>query len=211
MSEGGQAGGGAKGGTGGAGSEDPKPDDNYSAEFVQRLMDEKKQKSRELQELKEWKLSKEAQEKDAEETLLKEQGKYKEALEAKEKELEEERLVAQLHKQQIEDGVKLSTFLDELDGGVEREYWPLINLDEIKLDDAGQPDPESVKQSVDTFREKYPRIIVSADGPELPNHPPKPPGTSIISYDDWLKLPTKEMQARQKDVDPKTVPEGLKY
>ncbi len=188
-------------------NEPEKSDDkHYSKEWGNRLMDQKKATDRKNEELQTKLNEREAEDKSKKEAELKKQGKFKEALEAKEKDNKvlEDKLSAK--EKQISDSRKLNAVVNSFDGSLKRSYWGLIDLDQVKLDEQGQPTEDSVKTLVTKFQEEYPEVLTKPGGPTLPNGNPKPPGGGTLTHAAWLKLPAKEMAKRMKDVEgfPKT-------
>ncbi len=205
MSKEGDAPGGGGGDAGGK-SGDPNPNDNkggktYSEDYVNRLLREKKNATERAQTV-ETKLNEiEADKKAAADKKLIEDGKFKEALEAKAKEAAD--LQGQLSERdnQIIDSVKLSSFLEQFDGGIKKNYWGLIDLDQVKLDDQGQPTADSVKAYADKFREDFGEVLTKKSGPNLQNGGEQPPGSGVLTRKEWLELPAKDMAKRMKDVE----------
>lgn len=198
--------GGAGDGSGGTG-DNPNKKDPVAYDSYQKILDEKKAQSARLKAAEEKLAQLEKEQKEREDAKLKEQGKYKEALTAKEQELAAQKAKHEELQKQITDGRKLSAFLDSVEGGVDRRYWNLIDLDLIEIGDDGMPSEDSVKKAADAFKESYPEVVKKKAAAEPPNNHGTPPGAGKISYNDWTKLPAKEMRERRKDVDPKTVPQ----
>ena len=95
---------------------------------------------------------------------------------------------------------KLNAFMGKLNGTVEREYWDKIDLEKISLDsDTGTIDEASVVRAVKEFETKHSRLIDRPTTTKLPNDAPKGGGT-MLTYEEWLKLPYQEKVNRRKDV-----------
>lgn len=150
-----------------------------------------------------------AEKEKATENLLN-KGKYDEALKLKQDELETEKqkLInkgAELEavNSQITDGTKLRSFLAAVGGDVNEKYWGLVDLDQITLDENGEPNKASVVKYAENFVASYGNEIISRgnSGELPPNAPPQKDNVGqAIKYVDWLKLPRSEMMKRKKDV-----------
>lgn len=180
------------------GNEPPK---QYSKEFVDRLMNERKNATERAQSAEQRLNDIEAQKKLDEENRLKEQGKFKDVAEQKQKEIDALKAENEATKKQIEDSRKLSAFLETIDGDLKRNYWSLVDLDSIKLDDQGRPTEETLSEAAKNFQTQYPEIIGQKGGPNLQNGGGEPPKNKTITYEEWKKLPAKEMGKRMKDVE----------
>jgi len=75
-----------------------------------------------------------------------------------------------------------------------------VNLEEIAIDDNGEINPESVKKTVESFLAKYPELIETKSRPGHDGRAPGSGSSGSLSYDEWLKLPLKEKQARISEV-----------
>jgi len=172
--------------------EEKQQEDKVAYETYRRVLSEKKKMQERLEQLE--KLARER-----EEAELKEKEKWQEYAKLKEKEALE---IKQKYDEEIKaktDMIKMSSFLDAIDGVVPREYWSLIDLEKIVVDPAtNMPDPLSVQQAAKEFQTKYYKVIEKKPVAKTPNDAPKAGGT--LSYEDWLKLPLAEMKKRQKEV-----------
>jgi hypothetical protein len=142
---------------------------------------------------------------ESEEAALKEQGNYKKILEEREKELKETREKLSGTEKKISDSRKMNAFLGSIAGDVPKQYWSLIDLDDVAVDpETGMPDESSVKRAADKFEKEYGEVIKKPSKGKLPNDAPKG-GSAKLTYDAWLKLPVKEQLERMKDVDKSTM------
>ena len=172
----------------------PKAEDKVSYETYQKLLGEKKKRDLELTEFKK-------REKDREEQELKQKEDYKKLLALRDEELQQTRSELAQSKSTLENGAKLQAFLDALDGQVDQQYWGLIDLNQVVLNpETGLPEDVSVKKAALEFKTKYGLVIKQANGMKMPNDAPKGNGSVGLSYEEWLKLPAKDMRARLKDV-----------
>lgn len=172
----------------------PKAEDKVSYETYQKLLGEKKKRDLELTEFKK-------REKDREEQELKQKEDYKKLLALRDEELEKTRSELAQSKSTLENGAKLQAFLDALDGQVEQQYWGLIDLNQVVLNpETGLPEDVSVKKAALEFKTKYGLVIKQAGSNKMPHDAPKGSGSVGLSYEEWLKLPAKDMRARLKDV-----------
>jgi hypothetical protein len=172
-----------------------------SFESHRKLLGEKKKLAGVVEEMQK-KLAKfERAEKQRTEQELQEQQRYKELLSLKEEELakKDERLMGM--ERQFTDMAKFDAFQKALGQGlIERKYWGLVNLDEILVNpDSKEVDEMSVTKYVEKFQSSYPEVIKRPGGAGLPANAPKG-GSTKISYDEWTKLPVKEMRSRMKEV-----------
>lgn len=160
-------------------------------ETYKKVLDEKKSFQKRLDEF-------ERKAKEQMEAELKAKEQYRELYETKQKELEEiaDRLkVKELETQNYQ---KMGAFLKNVQGEVPQQYWGLIDLDKIIMDDSGKVDEGSVKKAVKDFERNYPEVIKRAKT-QMPNDAAAGAKGSL-SYDEWLKLPYEEKRKRQKDV-----------
>jgi hypothetical protein len=96
--------------------------------------------------------------------------------------------------------IKMSHFLDAIDGNIPREYWPLIDVEKIVVDPAtNMPDPMSVQSVAKDFSTKYHRVIEKKNGPKVPSDAPNGSGGGL-TYEAWKALPLAEMKKRIKEV-----------
>lgn len=167
---------------------------SVSYETHQRLLGEKKKLAEKLAQLETTaaaQRTKELQEKEQYKTLYEE---AKAQAEARQKALDEKQSM-------ITNGMKLGEFLKALPNGarLEDQYFGLIPLDEIAIDETtGRPDPNSLKIVVDKFKTTFAKVIDQPTGARLPGQAAQQGGT--LSYEEWRKLPAKEMQKRFKEV-----------
>ena len=178
-------------------SESEKP---VSYETHRRLLGEKKRAADEARKLREQLDAYEAEKRQRAEQELVEQNKYKELLELRDKELKEAKSKIERSEEQVRHAKKLDAVLSGLDGTVDQKYWKLIPIGKVALNpDTGEPDEMSVAQVVEAFKSEYPETIKRAGGPSVSSNAPQP-ASAKISYEEWVKLPAKEMRARLKDV-----------
>lgn len=96
------------------------------------------------------------------------------------------------------DSKKMGSFLEQV-GALERKFWGLVDLDEIKTDQDGAVDIESVKAYAETFKKTYPEVSGGkGSGQGLPNGKPQGGGQSL-TVDQWKQLPLKERKARMAE------------
>lgn len=99
------------------------------------------------------------------------------------------------HKQNILDTRKLHSALGLLhESGIQLEgqYYGMLQLDQIVVDESGRPDKTSVAKVVSDFKKQHPRLVMPAKN-ILPND--RPAGTvQPISIEAWKKLPPKEQK-----------------
>lgn len=178
---------------GGKKSDDPstKKDDTVSYESHKKLLDEKKNLAKRLEEFE----KKAKDEKDAE---LKAKEQFKELYEATKKEAEELATKLKDNEREKNDYRKLNAFIKSVDGDVPQQYWGLIDLDKIALDDSGKVDEASVKKAVKDFEKSFPEVVKKKTA-KMPNDAAAG-GTGTLSHEQWAKLPYDEKRKRLKDV-----------
>ncbi len=136
-----------------------------------------------------------------EEKLLAEQNRYKELFE-KTKE-ENDKLKGDLgnHQERWNQALKIDCFNSALgDKKIDKKYYGHIDIDKIIIDpETGKADAVSAQKEVERICREYPEIVQKKSGGKLPNEYPNG-GTGTLSYDEWLKLPPKEMAKRQKEI-----------
>lgn len=187
----------AGGGENPGGSKDDKEtkDDKVAYDTYKKVLDEKKAMQKRLEDLD----AKSKSDKDAE---LKQKEQYKELLLEREKELEDTKTKLAAKDQETQNYQRMASFLKNVQGEVPQQYWGLIELDKIIIDDSGKIDEGSVKKAVKDFEKNFPEVIKKA-GAKMPNDAPSG-GGGILTLAEWQKLPYDEKRKRQKDVE-KTV------
>jgi hypothetical protein len=164
-------------------------------ETYQKAIDEAKAAKKKVAEF-------EKQKREAEETKLKQDGEYKKLLDQRDEELKTEREKNQKLNGSIENSRKMSAFLGAASGEIPKQYWPLIDLEQIAVDpESGQPDEASIKKAVKSFEAEYPDVVKRKTSGKLPQDNARGAGGKL-SYDSWLALPLDEQKKRMKDVDP---------
>jgi len=180
---------------------DETPNDkpkSVSYESYQKVLDEAKKAKAKAAEY-------ERAQKAREEEELKKQGEYQKLLAQREEELAKERKDRQELQDKITDSRKINAFLGAVTGEVPKQYWSLIDLDQIAVDpETGMPDEASVKKAAAEFEKQYVDVVKKPTKGKLPNEAPRG-GSASLTYDAWLKLPLKEQRARMKDVDKSTL------
>lgn len=174
-------------------NEKPSKKDTVAYDTYQKAITEKKQLAAKLKEF-------EDNRKKQEETELKQKEDYKKMLELRDMELNETKTKLVTVESRLAAGTKMSAFLENLNGKVEKQYWGLIDLDSIVLDsETGLPDEMSVKKAVKDFQTTYPEIIKTGDRAKMPNDAAKNTGVSI-TLAEWSALSYDEKRKRMKDV-----------
>lgn len=185
------------------GAGDPPPDDKDKTKdnkvdyaSYQKVLDEKKALKRELEAEKEAKRQREEEE-------ARKSGDLKKLNELKDSELKEIKEKYHNLSTTIEKSVKRQAFLSAVNGKVDEALYPLIDLDKIVIDpDTGIPDDLSVQRAAKDFETRFGNFLVKDDPnrQRMPNNAPQPPGKGL-TYEEWLKLPSKEMRARIHEVN----------
>lgn len=174
---------------------DPARVDNHvSYETHRRLLNEKKKLQEEF-------AAAQTALKDREEKELREKEDFKTLLALREKELKTLQSKVDISEQQKSEAVKLDSFLKSLDGQVDSKFWGHVDLSQIIVDPTtGQVDEMTVLKEVERFKKTFPEIIQRKGQAKVPATSPDYTSTNTISYEEWVKLPTKEMKARMKEV-----------
>jgi hypothetical protein len=163
--------------------------DTVAYETYRRVLGEKKKEQEKREAL-------EKQIKEYEEKSLLEQNKFKEAYESTKKLLDDtnKRLV-DIENQKTE-SLKFASFLESLNGKLDRKYWNLVDLSNIIIDPAtGQVDANSINNVVASFKKTYPEVIQKPNQANLPNSAPQSnPEGQVITRSNWLKLPVADMK-----------------
>lgn len=178
---------------------DSAKSDTVAYSTHEKLLREKKKRDEELSEVKKQLDHLLTERKSAEEATLKEKEDYKKLLEIREKELEATRNEHSSLKQTLQNGTKMRAFLDSVNGQVAEQYWSLVDLEQIVTDpQTGLPDESSVQKYARDFEKRFPLVLQTTPNVRIPNDAPMP--GKALTYEEWQKLPTKEMKARMKDV-----------
>lgn len=167
---------------------------SVSFDTYQKLLDQKKKQDRELEAFKanqENEKRKQLEEKEEFKKLYEDEKKRREEMENNYKSIKTERI----------DDFKISAFISALPSKlVKNEYLAHARLKEIVFnDETGEVDSTSVKRVVDDFVKNHSHLLYSGNKAEFPNDAPKPKGK--LSYEDWLKLPSKEKQKRMSEIE----------
>jgi hypothetical protein len=182
-------------------------DKTVSYESHQKLLGEKKKRDAENAELKAKLDARDAADAAAAEEAAKKKGDTEALLKlerdktarAELKAKEKEDALMEVNSR-LERGAKMRAFLGSVNGNVDEAYWSLVNLDGIKMGENGLPDPVSVAATARDFEKNYPLVLKGKDNPKtLPGDAPKGGGAKL-TYEEWLKLPTKEAKARLSEV-----------
>lgn len=175
--------------------------ESVAYETHRKLLGEKKRRDEENALLKSELEQFKAKERAREEEELRKTQNFQQLLKNREDELAKEREEKASLRSMVEKGVKRRAFLDAVNGSVEEQYWGLINLDEILLDPStGSVDELTVQKAAREFERKFAAVLGNrGGGPRLPNEAARTPSAKL-TYEEWLKLPPKEMKARQKEV-----------
>lgn len=176
---------------------DQKPQ-TVSHETYTKVLDEAKKAKAKVAEY-------EREQKKRDEEALTKQGEYKKLAEQREQELKEEREKRVSLETRIADSRKLNAILGSVTGEVPKQYWGLIDTNQIAVDpETGIPDEASVKKAAQAFEKQFPDVVKKPSRGKLPDDVPLG-GTGKLSYKEWLGLPLKDQLERKKDVDLSTL------
>lgn len=191
MSEDKSAGGADAGSSGTEETQEQTTEQKVAYETYKKVLDEKKSFQKRLDEF-------ERKAKEQAEAQLREKEQYRELYEAKEKEFQEIAERLKVKEEETQNYQKMGAFLKNVTGDIPQQYWGLIELGKIVIDETGKVDETSVKKAVKDFERLYPEVIKRAKS-TMPNDAATGAKGSL-SYDEWLKLPYDEKRKRQKDV-----------
>jgi len=174
--------------------------DSVAYETYRKVLNEKKSRDQALSEAQRKIEEYEQEQRAREEKELRDKEEFKKLLDIREKELADIKAKLTGIESNVRESRKLDAFLNTLNGTVPREYWGLINIDDIVLNpETNEIDETSVASAVEKFTKSHARLI---DRPGqktgLPNEAPA--GNEPLTYQEWLNLPAKDMAKRLKDV-----------
>lgn len=99
---------------------------------------------------------------------------------------------------------KFGAIYDQLGGAVDKKFFPLIDLDQVELNEDGEIDEQSVAKYANELKELYPEIITPKKGALPPSKLPgdgKGSGGKRIAESEWRNLPTRAEMAKYKHAD----------
>ncbi len=176
-----------------AGVVEPNKENKVDYATYLKVLDEKKKLQAAVK-------AREAADKERSEAELKEKQEWKKLAELREKEVLEIKAKEAETQKFIANSRKMDAFLKALPGEIEKQYWPLIDLEEIACNpETGIPDAQAVQKYATEFQASYGKILSKPNGPKMPNEAANGSGAGL-TYEEWLKLPTAEMRKRQKEV-----------
>lgn len=177
-------------------------DGKVAYETFKKLLGEKKRIGEEYSSLKKRLEEFEGEKKSHEENKLREQNEFKKLVDLRDRELSTTRKELEALRVRELNAKKLDSFLKVLGAPIKREYWQLIDFDSVIANDKGDVDEMSVTQEVDRFKKQYPEILSIRQSSNYSSMSPNGNGVGI-SYEEWLKLPLKEMKAKYNQIRPK--------
>lgn len=174
--------------------QNPDKTDVVSHKTYARVMDEikalKSEKASLTQKISEF----ENENKTREEKELRKRNNFEQLLKNREKELADKETELTQLRTHINESSKMGAFLDALPGNLSKEYWGLVNLEEIALNpETNKPDEASVEVYAKRFAEIYGRVLETGVNSKLPKNAPQT--YTQTNYDDWRNLKSsKEMR-----------------
>lgn len=183
--------------------ENPKTEDKVAYDTYRKVLSEKKKRDEELEQAKARLSELEKANKERVEMELKEKEDFKTLLSLREQELKKRDEELQSIKGNLEAGAKLRAFLDTVNGAVDKQYWTLVDLEQIKIDpNSGLPDQISVESLARKFEAEYGLVLKQKGAPRmLPNEAAQGAGGKI-SVAEWKSLKSsKEMKEKMHLVD----------
>lgn len=171
-------------------------------ESFQKVLNEKKNVAERLKATEARLAEYERQNKESEERKLKEQGEYKKLLEQRDRELEEIRGSKSELERTILDSMKYQAVLDKIGGKLKhRDYMSHIDVDRVSFDPETKALDFNTVESVANDFLKTHSHLVSFPNAKLPQDAPQ--AAESISYEQWLKLPAREMKQKMAQVKKK--------
>lgn len=142
-------------------------------------------------------LTKEEQLKEAK---LKEEKRFQELAEEKDRQLKEVLNEKELYRKSLLDAHKLNAFKEKLPGAIANPaYYSLVDIEEIRMDESGNIDQDSLTGLVNSFLENHSRLLDVKQGKNPPSNAPGTPQPSL-SIEEWQKLPLMEKKKRMGEV-----------
>ncbi len=90
------------------------------------------------------------------------------------------------------DRKKLASVLQAFDGGLDKRWWNLIDIDQVVIDpDTGEVDKGSVDKVTKTLKETYPEMVRKPVA-GMPKNATQSGGGATIGHEAWKALPSKE-------------------
>jgi hypothetical protein len=182
-------------------TDDPKEAPSY--ESFQKLLgekkkiqDQKKQLETELAEHREKIAQATREQEENERKRLESKEQFKDLYQKTQTELaKKEQALNELQAERV-NAKKMTSFLDAIKADVPRQYWGLVDLDQITLE-GDKVDEFSVQAYVESFKTTYSDILKPRETRRMPNDKPDPNDNgSALSYEEWLKLPAKEKEIK---------------
>ena len=175
--------------------DNPDNQDVVARKTYVRTVDEVKALKTERESLKQSLAAFENEKKTREEKELKKRNNYEQILKNRDDELKAKEQELAMIKSRLESGRKMDALLNALPGQLPKEYWSLVDLEEIIVNpDDQKVDEISVQNYAKSFAERYMRVLDSGNNSKLPKTAPQP-GKSI-PHDEWRNLnSSKEMLA----------------
>lgn len=183
----------------GDGAGDGKPN-HVSLDTYNKTVKAERNLRQKLQESQEKLLTFENEKKAIEEQKLLSEKKYVEYIDQLKREKAEALDKASSLERDRIDSRKLNAalgLLQEKGVSLESKYLGLLPLDQINIGDDGSIDLTSVATVIQDFQKEHPRLTAPANK-FLPNDKSSSGNQSMISYEDWKKLPLKEKKEAHK-------------
>lgn len=177
-----------------------KSGDTVSRSAYQRALDQRKKDLQAKRALEEKLSFLESQQREAEEAELRRKGELEKILQERDKRITELETQKENFQKSLEVEIKRQAFLEALPGKlIDRDYEKHIPLDQITFTEDGDLDMNKVGKLAEAWSKRHYRLIDSGKGgAKLPGDAPE--ASKGLTYQEWLKLPTKEKKARIKEV-----------
>lgn len=167
-------------------------DGKVAYESFQKVLNEKKSVAERLKATESKLAEYEKRTQEAEENKLRKKGEFEKLLTEKESQLKREREEREALERAMTDGLKMQEVLNAIGGKLKHNsYMTHVDIDQVLFDpETRKVDPESVKKVADDFLKTHSHLV-SFPTEKLPQTAAQ--GADPIDYEQWLKLPAKEM------------------
>jgi hypothetical protein len=166
----------------------PTPKETVAYETHRKLLDEKKKLQAKLEQI-------ETDRKSAEEAELTRKGEIQKLLDMERKRAQDLELKVKAQDEERLQARKLSAIVKGLSVPVDQKWYSVLggHLDDVILNEAGEIEQMSVTSVVENLKKEWPEMLKKPSA-GMPNGAPQGNGAATISYDDWKKLPLKDMK-----------------
>jgi hypothetical protein len=179
---------------------DASSKDQISRDAYEKLLSQRKKDQEKLKELESFRQEILTKKQEEELKLAEEKGEFRKILEQRERELNETKSKLTDYERTFTNSVKLNAVLNKLPGRLlKNEYSSFIELDAVAIDpESGEVDTRTVEEVANKFIKEHSFLLKAKGNNQLPNDNASP--TKTLTYEEWTKLPLKEMKEKRKFV-----------